>query len=509
MNQLDVLFEDHLNWFPTRRTLTDENTTTKGPSKRAQFNSQTQHQPDSQQTDIDFEPHSKQDDTKVNSISTNTTAITTTTIDSEFTQPIPPASPAPPAPPEKISREYLLRHFEQEEQKHGRYGLRNRSLGSSLASSSSKQSTKSANTPEQQRRKTIDCANNDNENGNFNFIPAVDETTKATPVTDNVATPMPATSSAIDTTHSVRSPTEEANTPTTTKDQRHRTYSQEEQIDDEVLLLPRPNNNSSAASLKDSPSRLDQHSILSVGSNTSKQNNSLIANESYSFSSIFSFKRASSSALESSILYEDPKTSSNSSNSKAYTPKRHTDSYHARPSRLTIASSPSQSKGKVLSSTSLGTASRTNGQTNSSLAPTSTMLLKHRSSTPGQPSTTTPVPSSFLSLSPVTSESSTKRNTLRPINVSQSSSNKKPSKENEEVKQDQKLTEGLDQTNEPQNVNDPATDETPEPTEVVIPSWASHPELDKLLQEQIKVDADKIFGKMPPLQVSQIVKMGH
>ncbi|ORZ21326.1 hypothetical protein BCR42DRAFT_407312 [Absidia repens] len=553
MNQLDFLFQDHLNWFrthktaesliATRRTLSDENTTEKEPSKRARFNNLSQDQLDSQENDIDFETYSKEYDTKANSFSTTTT-ITTTTIVSgasdtitqekhlpttrdtlndnspdysvqESTRSPSPAPTTPPTPPAKISRESLLRHFEQEEKKHGRYGLRNRSLGNSVAASSSKPST-IGKTPEQQRRKTIDCANNDNDD--FSFTLAVDETIKATPAinnistpvaaTDNTSTPMPATSSAINTTQSVLSPSEESNTPpTTTKDLQHRTYSQEEQIDDEVLLLPRPNNSSSSASLKDGPSRLDQHSILSVDSNSNRQNNSLIANESYSFSSIFSFKRASSSALESSILYDDLKTSSNSSDSKTYTPKRHTDYYHARPSRLTFTSSSSQSKGKASSSTSLGTATRSDGQTNSS---SPDMLPKHRSYTPGQPWTATPVRASFLSSSPVNSESLPKRNTSRSINASQSSSNKKPSKANQGIKQGQK---GPDQTKESQSVNDPTTDETseptPEPTEVFIPSWASHPELDKLLQEQIKFDADKIFGKMPPLQVSQIVKMGH
>ncbi|SAL97583.1 hypothetical protein [Absidia glauca] len=39
-----------------------------------------------------------------------------------------------------------------------------------------------------------------------------------------------------------------------------------------------------------------------------------------------------------------------------------------------------------------------------------------------------------------------------------------------------------------------------------VPSWAKQPELDQLLEKQAQMDADMIFGKMPPVQVSQIVK---
>ncbi|KAI9304997.1 hypothetical protein BJ944DRAFT_230790 [Cunninghamella echinulata] len=48
--------------------------------------------------------------------------------------------------------------------------------------------------------------------------------------------------------------------------------------------------------------------------------------------------------------------------------------------------------------------------------------------------------------------------------------------------------------------------EMEEEVEVYIPSWATLPELDELLHKQAHMDADKIFGKVPPMQISQIVK---
>lgn len=35
-----------------------------------------------------------------------------------------------------------------------------------------------------------------------------------------------------------------------------------------------------------------------------------------------------------------------------------------------------------------------------------------------------------------------------------------------------------------------------------IPDWATSPELQKTLDSQKKLNPDKIFGKMPPLQIS-------
>lgn len=39
-----------------------------------------------------------------------------------------------------------------------------------------------------------------------------------------------------------------------------------------------------------------------------------------------------------------------------------------------------------------------------------------------------------------------------------------------------------------------------------VPAWAIQPELDQLLEKQAQMDADMIFGRMPPVQVSRIVK---
>ncbi|CAO3647373.1 unnamed protein product [Cunninghamella echinulata] len=92
--------------------------------------------------------------------------------------------------------------------------------------------------------------------------------------------------------------------------------------------------------------------------------------------------------------------------------------------------------------------------------------------------------------------------------------NNKPSREicnndnepsnGKEKKGDSKEEIENDKTN--LNGNGDEEKEMEEEVEVYIPSWATLPELDELLHKQTHMDADKIFGKVPPMQISQIVK---
>ncbi|KAI8344673.1 hypothetical protein BC941DRAFT_409324 [Chlamydoabsidia padenii] len=62
--------------------------------------------------------------------------------------------------------------------------------------------------------------------------------------------------------------------------------------------------------------------------------------------------------------------------------------------------------------------------------------------------------------------------------------------------------------NEDEVTKQPDADQEQE-EQVHIPGWALRPELDQLLTKQAKVDADMIFGKMPPMQVSRLTNTSH
>jgi hypothetical protein len=349
---------------------------------------------------------------------------------------------SPPKPPAKISREYLLRHFEQEEQKYGRYGLRNRSLGS-------KPNTNSDEIPEQQRRKTIA---NYNTFSSKESAPAVDDipspemasetitmasapagepTMDNIPATATAPVPVPISLLSLDNTNIIPEPIPTSSRPSdivditplpnkqlnisSPKDQPHRPNRHEEQFHDEVLLLSRPSANSKNTSFSATAAPETVPAVTlndgSSGDGFGDANDSFQAREGYSFSSLFSFNRASSSALETSVHHDDPNISNisiTSSSSKVYAPKRSAYSYHARTSRLTQPSSSTPSKYKIssqLSSSSPGTPTGTLRQNSSSAI---SSLPRHQSYTPGKPWNATPISASFLSSSTIYSDISPK-----------------------------------------------------------------------------------------------------
>ncbi|KAI8100134.1 uncharacterized protein BX664DRAFT_322959 [Halteromyces radiatus] len=439
-SQLDSLFKEHLIWFrqhktarsivSTRRTILDNNISQVGKKRTHDHVEQSSIAQDKNTTTQPYSSVAENEQTATVCSGMNIPEhprIESTNKDHLVENGPPDQSTT------ATTREALLRRFLEEEKKHGRYGLRNRSLGTPHTLSSKTTFTDGTDQQQQQeekqqRRKTINpilraIANNDNVSANDHII--------LEPLQD--------------------SPLSSSNR---TKRSRYHGYSEEEeQMDDQVQLL----------------------NMDTGDANMDRTHEDTGANDNISFfSRIFSIGR--SATLESSFVLDDV------SSIKADSPKQTLDSTTTRTTRLIHMSPPSSSS--------------TTHHEEPSYSPSSTR--KHSTSVSSQPS-----------LSSSNTDLGRKRNSSIPTKIPQPTHSKGPLSNK---KRTSKSIESIEQTTTNKDTHDKATNEdghTEDAQMTEIPSWANSPELEQLLHNQANADADKIFGKMRPLQVSHIVNIGH